>query len=130
MVDFEAISKLCESLRRKRRAQEDLREKATDTSVKLTDMPRSGGDGKQAERIMISICAMEEECNEIEAELNRRKEQLRREMKKLTKQQHQEAIRKRYLEGEPVFVVSQEMGYEYRSVTRFINEAKEIINGQ
>lgn len=128
MIDFDRMTRKHEELRRKQKAFDTMWERATDTSVKISGMPRGGGSGNQSERIMIEIAAAEEACKETAAELAEMKTQLRRRMRRLRKWQHREAIRKRFLEGKTITQVAAEIGYEWTQTNRYLKEAKALIN--
>ena len=130
MIDFDEITLKHEEYRRRQRAADTARERATDTSVKLTGMPHGGSGGNASEKAVIEMVAATEALEITRKELTELKKPLRRKMKRLTKWQHIDVIRKRYLEGKAVSVVADEIGYEIRQTTRFISEAKEIINGE
>lgn len=127
MIDFDAITKKHEELRRKMKAADNLRERATDTSVHITDMPRGGGGNKQ-EQLRVEMVAAQESARETEQELREMLHPLRLKLRRLKKWQYKSAIRKRYIDGKTVGQVAVEIGYEVRQTNRFISEAKEIIN--
>lgn len=130
MIDFDAVIKKHEELRRKLRAAENLREKATDTSIHITSMSHGKGNANSQERVRIEMIAAAEAAEETEKELETMKNQLRREMKCLRKWQHIDAIRKRYMEGKTITQVAEEIGYEWSQTNRYLNEAKRIINSR
>ena len=129
MIDFDAITRKHEELRRRNRAADTMREKATDISVHLTGMPHGGSGGNSQERVRIEMIAAQEAAKETEKELDEMKRQLRPELKRLKKWQYIDVIRKRYMEGKPVAQVAEEIGYEIRQTNRYISEARAIING-
>lgn len=127
MIDFDAIMAKHDELRRKNRAAETLRERATDIAVHITDMPRGGG-GNQQEKVRIELVAAQEAAMETQRELKEMLQPLRAKMKKLTKWQHKDVIRKRYIEGKTIESVADEIGYSWSQVNRHLNDAKEIMN--
>lgn len=127
MIDFKAILDKHWEISRRSAAVDNLRERATDISVKLTDMPRGGGGNRQ-EQVRIDLVAAQEAVMEAEAELQEMLEPLRLKMKQLKKWQYVEVIQKRYIEGKPVWMVASEIGYEHRQTKRFIFDAKQLIN--
>lgn len=130
MIDFDAMTRKHEELRRRNRAADTMREKATDISVRITGMPHGGSGGNSQERIRVEMIAAQEAAQETAKELDEMKRLLRRKMNRLKKWQHIDVIRKRYMEGKPVAQVAEEIGYELRQTNRYISEARAIINGQ
>lgn len=129
MIDFDAITRKHEELRRRLKAADTLRERATDISVHLTGMPHGGSGDNQQERVRVEMIAAQEAAKETEKELAEMKRKLRRRMHRLHKWQHVAVIRKRYLDGKRISQVAEEIGYESRQTNRYISEAKAIING-
>lgn len=128
MIDFDAITRKHEEYRRKLRAADTLRERATDISVHITGMPHGGSGGNQQERIRVEMVAAQEAAEETRKELTEMKRQLRPKIKRLQKWQHAAVIRKRYLDGKTIQQVAEEIGYEWSQTNRYLNEAKAIIN--
>lgn len=128
MFDFKRILELHTEVRRKEGIIIRLRQRATDTTVHLTNMPKGGGDGQRMERDVIEIRAAEEDLERARAELATMKAQLRVEMKKLHKWQHRMIIKKRYLEGKRLEDVAYETNYCWSHMNRCRKEAEEIIN--
>lgn len=128
MIDFDAITRKHEELRRRLKAADTLRERATDISVHLTGMPHGGSGDNQQERVRVEMIAAQEAAKETEKELAEMKRKLRPKIKRLTKWQHVEAIKKRYLDGKTIQQTAEEIGYEWSQTNRYLNEAKAIIN--
>lgn len=130
MIDFDAIMRKDNETKRKWNAWQRLKERATDTSVHLSDMPRGGGDGKAQEKAVVEMTDAEASYRQAMAELSEMRNELRSAMQCLKKWQHRDVITKRYLEGKSVSQTMMEIGYEWSQTHRYINEAKRIINGQ
>ena len=128
MIDFDAITRKHDEYRRKLKAADNLRERATDTSVHITGMPHSGSGGNQQERIRVDMVAAQEAAEETRKELDEMKSQLRPLIRRLKKWQHRDAIRKRYIDGKTIEATAEEIGYEWSQTNRFLKEAKAIIN--
>ena len=128
MIDFDAIMKKHEEVRRKMSAADSLREQATNISVHITGMPRGGAGGNQQERIRIDMVAAQEAAADAQRELEEMLKPLTLTIRCLSKWQHVEVIRKRYMEGKTIMKVAEEIGYEWSQTNRYIAEAKEIIN--
>ena len=129
MIDFDAISRKIEEVRRRENAVARLRARATDTSVKLSNMPRGGGDGKAMERDVVSLVDAQRDCDKAKAELKVMRSELRRAMRVLRDWQHIDVIRKHYIEGKNFQQIMLEIGYEEAQTRRFMKAAREIING-
>lgn len=129
MIDFDAIEEKENEVRRKWKAWQSLRERATDTSVHLSDMPRGGGDGKAQEKAIVEMTDVESSYLQAMAELSDMRKELEMAMGCLTKWQHRDVITKRYLEGKTVTQTMMEIGYEWSQTQRFLNEARRAING-
>ena len=130
MIDFDAISRKTEEVRRKMYAIELAWDRATDTSVKISDMPRNEGDGKAMERNAVNIADLKVDYKKASQELEIMRKELEDEMPKLEKWQHSAVIRKRYLEGKRLEQIMDEIGYEWAQTNRYIAEAKAIINSE
>ena len=128
MFDFKRILELHAEVRRKEGIIIRLRQRATDTTVHLSNMPKGGGDGQRMERDVVEIRAAEEELEAARKELAAMIAQLRVEMKKLHKWQHKMIIRKRYIEGKRLEDVAYETNYCWSHMNRCRKEAEEIIN--
>lgn len=128
MVDFEAIMEKTKEVRRKKDALNRAREKATDTSPKLTGMPSGGGNGKRLENDVVNLVDIQAAHDKAEGELKALREELRPHLRRLKKWQHKDVIKKRYLEGKTISVVMEEIGYEWSQTNRFLTEARDIIN--
>ena len=128
MIDFDAITRKHDEYRRKLKAADNLRERATDTSVHITGMPHGGSGGNQQERIRVDMVAAQEAAEEARKELDEMKSQLRPLIRRLKKWQHRDAIRKRYIDGKTIEATAEEIGYEWSQTNRFLKEAKAIIN--
>jgi len=128
MFDFKRILELHAEVRRKQGIIIRLRQRATDTTVHLSNMPKGGGDGQRMERDVVEIRAAEEELEAARKELAAMIAQLRIEMKKLHKWQHKLIIRKRYIEGKRLEDVAYETNYCWSHMNRCRKEAEEIIN--
>jgi len=128
MFDFKRILELHGEVRRKQGIIIRLRQRATDTTVHLSNMPKGGGDGQRMERDVVEIRAAEEELEAARKELAAMIAQLRIEMKKLHKWQHKLIIRKRYIEGKRLEDVAYETNYCWSHMNRCRKEAEEIIN--
>ena len=129
MIDFEAILDKQEEVRRRKRGIRRAWEKATDTSVKLSDMPRGGGDPDPMGQKVAGIADMEAVCKQAEEELAEMRKALRRKMRRLSIWQEKDMIRKVYLEGESIQRAAVEIGYEYRQAWRYLKSGRETING-
>lgn len=130
MIDFEAIDRKREEQCRKQKAADTLRERATDTSAKITGMRNSGSAGNKQEQVRINMIAAQEAADKAGGELDAMIRQLLPRIGMLKKWQHAEAIRKRYVEGKAISQIAEEIGYEWSQTNRFLKEAKEIINRQ
>lgn len=128
MIDFEEMMRKHEELRRREKVIDMLWERATNTTITISDMPRNRSDGKTQERSIVGMVDAKEACRKTRQELNDIKRNLRREMKRLKKWQHIDSIKKRYLEGKTISAVASEIGYEWSQTNRYLNEAKAIIN--
>ena len=128
MIDFDAITRKHDEYRRKLKAADNLRERATDTSVHITGMPHGGSGGNQQERIRVDMVAAQEAAEEARKELDEMKSQLRPLIRRLKKWQHRDAIRKRFIDGKTIEATAEEIGYEWSQTNRFLKEAKAIIN--
>lgn len=128
MVNFEAILLKTEEVRRKEMAIERLRDRATDTSVKITDMPHGGGEHDKMGGYVASIADLIEEAKKAERELKAMRQDLSRQMIVLQIWQEKDMIRKVYLEGKTIQAAADEIGYEYRQAWRYIEQARERIN--
>lgn len=128
MIDFDAITRKHDEYRRKLKAADNLRERATDTSVHITGMPHGGSGGNQQERIRVDMVAAQEAAEEARKELDEMKSKLRPLIRRLKKWQHRDAIRKRYIDGKTIEATAEEIGYEWSQTNRFLKEAKAIIN--
>lgn len=128
MFDFKRILELHAEVRRKQGIIIRLRQRATDTTVHLSNMPKGGGDGQRMERDVVEIRAAEEELEAARKELAAMIAQLRVEMKKLHKWQQKLIIRKRYIEGKRLEDVAYETNYCWSHMNRCRKEAEEIIN--
>lgn len=128
MFDFKRILELHAEVRRKEGIIIRLRQRATDTTVHLSNMPKGGGDGQRMERDVVEIRAAEEELEAARKELAAMIAQLRVEMRKLHKWQHKMIIRKRYIEGKRLEDVAYETNYCWSHMNRCRKEAEEIIN--
>ena len=128
MFDFKRILELHAEVRRKQGIIIRLRQRATDTTVHLSNMPKGGGDGQRMERDVVEIRAAEEELEAARKELAAMIAQLRVEMRKLHKWQHKMIIRKRYIEGKRLEDVAYETNYCWSHMNRCRKEAEEIIN--
>lgn len=129
MVDFAAIVQKNNEVTRRRSALDKLWARATDTTIKFSDMPKAQGDGKRMENATVDLADMESELKRAERELDEIREDLRGQMSVLTKWQHKDIIRKRFLEGKSITQVMAEIGYEWSQTNRYMREAMSIING-
>lgn len=128
MFDFKRILELHAEVRRKQGIIIRLRQRATDTTVHLSNMPKGGGDGQRMERDVVEIRAAEEELEAARKELAAMIAKLRVEMRKLHKWQYKLIIRKRYIEGKRLEDVAYETNYCWSHMNRCRKEAEEIIN--
>ena len=128
MIDFEAITEKDKEVKRKERAMRSLKERATDTSVKISGIPGGNGDKQKMESILAAAIDAEASYKKASDELKELRSHLRKAMRRLKKWQHKDTIRKRYLEGKNLNQVAEEIGYEYRQTCRYIEEGKRIIN--
>lgn len=127
MIDFEAILDKQYELKRKLKAADKMRERATDISVHLSDMPRGAG-GNSQEKIRIEMIAAHEAVIETEKELKELIKPLRLKLRTVKKWQYKDAIRKRYIDGKTIQETADEIGYEIRQTKRFISEGRKLIN--
>lgn len=127
MIDFDAITEKHKEIERKKKAAEKFRERATDTSVHITNMPKGGGGNKQ-EILRVEMIAAQEAQQEAERELLEMLRPLRAKVKRLKKWQYRDTIRKRFIEGKTIQRTAEEIGYEWSQTNRYLNEAKTIIN--
>lgn len=128
MIDFDAILRKDNEAKRKWAAWQRLKDRATDTSVHLSDMPKGGGGGNPQERAMIGMVEAEEVYLKAKTELDAMREELADAMVVLKKWQHMDVIRKRYLEGKSISETMEEIGYEWSQTNRFLTEARSLIN--
>ena len=127
MIDFEAILEKNNEVKRRKAAWLDLKERATNTSVQISDMPKGGGDGKRMERDVAGTVDAERDYLRAYEELKAMRRELSAILPVLKKWQHRDAIRKRYIEGKSIHRVMQEMGYEWAQTNRYMAEARKII---
>lgn len=127
MIDFDAIWRKIQEVQRRARAVSALEDRATDISVKYSDMPRGGG-GNTQEDIRITLADTREEYLTAKAELESMRRELTESLACLSKWQHKDVIKKRYLEGKTIDQVGLEMGYERAQINRHLSEARRIIN--
>lgn len=128
MFDFENLMKKAEEVRRKEKAVQTLRERATDTSVRITDMPHGGGTQDKMGAYVASIADMLEELRKAERELKTMRRSLSREMGILKVWQEKDMIKKVYIEGKTIQIAADEIGYEYRQAWRYLEQGRTLIN--
>lgn len=130
MVDFDAILRKDNEVKRRKAAIEKLWARATDTTIKMSDMPKGQGTGKKMENAIVNMADIEADCSQAEEELAKLRQDLRRQMRVLKKWQHRDIIRKRFIEGKTIGQVMDEIGYEWTQTHRYLTEAKAIINSK
>lgn len=128
MIDFKAMREKIKQVHRLNRAVQRMYDKATGTTVKITDMPKAQGVGNQLENNVVELVTVKEEYETAKKELDEMKGQLMTKMKRLDKWQHIAVIRKRYIEEKDVNSIMAEIGYEETQTKRFLSAAEELIN--
>ena len=82
MIDFKAMREKIKQVHRLNRAVQRIYDKATGTTITITDMPKAGGVGNKLQNDVVELVTVKEEYETAKQELDEMKSQLMAKMKK------------------------------------------------
>lgn len=128
MIDFKLIRDLGKQEERLRMAVIKQEARATRITTSVSGMPRGGGNPKQTEDEIIQLAMIRDQHQEIKAELDGRRAELRTRMRRIRNGVQRTALVMRYMQNAKIGDIMDVLNYSRSQVIRILGKAEEIIN--